>query len=307
MPPGALNEPSLSKVAGAVLLHSSQVRVKDSEFERAAVDIASTPPSGSEIGFLPAAFCQVALPRSKPTAATFSRKQGGVEMHMYGQAVEPACAHNTLPIPYGPLARAILIYVTTQAVQHDTLCVKLGKSASGFLDVLGRASNGGDRGSYRSLYLQLNAFMTCHFRITYLDQTFEGCLFKQETKNEPAPTRRWLTELTLHEEFAEILRASCVPIDQRAVRALSSSSFGLDVYLWLTHRLRRVAKEQFVPWRCLVEQFGQEFTGKRAMNDFKKRFKEALRDALLMYPKATVLERPGGLLLLKSPPPVPCG
>ncbi|WP_204377130.1 hypothetical protein [Aquitalea pelogenes] len=58
-------------------------------------------------------------------------------------------------------------------------------------------------------------------------------------------------------------------------------------------------------WTNLREQFGQEYQGKEADKDFKKKFLIALRAVLAVYPQAKVKQVTGGLMLMASPPPIP--
>ena len=60
-----------------------------------------------------------------------------------------------------------------------------------------------------------------------------------------------------------------------------------------------------VHWHSLREQFAQEYTGKDADKDFKKKFLPALRKVLATYPQAKVQQVRGGVLLNGSPPPIP--
>lgn len=306
MPQVHAKEPLLAKAAGAVLLRAP-VRKKDVELIHTAVDIASIEPSASDIGFLPAVFCQVTLPRSNAIGPVFLRRQGKVELRVLSSAAEAVSEWVPVHIPSGSLARLVLIFVTTQAVQHQSAGIVFGESAAQFLRALGRGSNGGQRGSYVALHKQMQALDSCYFQIKYLDQQFEGFLFEQDESRYKATkkTDGWSNERTLHKDFARMVLAGSVPLDMRAVRALGNCPFSLDVYVWLTHRLCRVRGEQFVSWECLYEQFGGEFKGVRPHNDFKKCFKKALDKARLVYPKAKIIERAAGLVLIKSPPPVP--
>jgi len=80
-----------------------------------------------------------------------------------------------------------------------------------------------------------------------------------------------------------------------------------------------VTGDQCFGWQCqlqhwgkldvflvdLREQFGQEYQGKDADKDFKKKFLIALRAVLAVYPQANVKQVTGGLMLKASPPPIP--
>ena len=97
-----------------------------------------------------------------------------------------------------------------------------------------------------------------------------------------------------------------MPLDNRALHALKGSALALDVYTWLAIRLHRIeSRPVILYWMNLRDQFGQEYQGKNADKDFKKKFLHALRAALAVYPQAKVKQVTGGLMLMASPPPIP--
>jgi hypothetical protein len=114
----------------------------------------------------------------------------------------------------------------------------------------------------------------------------------------------WPSTVRLSEEYFRTLGQHAVPLDQRAVAALSSSSMALDVYVWLAQRLHRVpaGKPQFIAWDLLHEQFGQGFA---RIRDFRRRFLQTLHHIESAYPTARLAADDGGLTLSHSPPPVP--
>ena len=59
-----------------------------------------------------------------------------------------------------------------------------------------------------------------------------------------------------------------------------------------------------IHWKALKEQFGQEYQGKDADKDFKKKFLVALKKVKTVYPESNVDKVSGGLVLNASPPPV---
>jgi len=128
---------------------------------------------------------------------------------------------------------------------------------------------------------------------------FEAWLQQDESQ----PTL-WPGVLELSPEFYETLTEHAVPLDYRALSALKHSALALDIYTWLAHRLWRIARPQgsMLSWTNLREQFGQEY---RNPKDFKKEFREVLKQVKLVYPSARIEECLGGLLLKPSPPPIP--
>ena len=114
----------------------------------------------------------------------------------------------------------------------------------------------------------------------------------------------WPSTVRLSEEYFQSLGKHAVPLDHRAVAALSSSSMALDAYVWLAQRLHRVppGKPQFMGWAAHDEQFGQGFARVR---DFRRQFLQTLAHVKSAYPSARISTDEAGLTLEHSPPPVP--
>jgi hypothetical protein len=108
----------------------------------------------------------------------------------------------------------------------------------------------------------------------------------------------------LSQEYFDTLLQHDIPLDERAIAALSHSAMALDVYVWLAQRLHRInpSHPQFVPWIALYEQFGQGFA---RIRKFREKFLFALRKVITQYPAARVESGRGGLTLRQSHPPVP--
>jgi hypothetical protein len=55
-------------------------------------------------------------------------------------------------------------------------------------------------------------------------------------------------------------------------------------------------------WQNLREQFGQEYAESK---DFKREFRDVLRQVTVVYPAAHIAEVDGGIMLYPSAPPSP--
>jgi hypothetical protein len=113
----------------------------------------------------------------------------------------------------------------------------------------------------------------------------------------------WPSTVRLSEEYFQSLGRHAVPLDHRAVAALSSSSMALDVYVWLAQRLHRISsrKDQFISWDAVHEQFGQGFA---RIRDFRRHFLHTLHQVQAAYPDAKIEADDKGLTLHHSRPPV---
>lgn len=212
------------------------------------------------------------------------------------------------PIPYGPLPRLALAWVSTYAKRHNTREVPIGHSAAEFLRLMG--INGDDGRRYSTLRKQMHALAACQLRLGYQGRTYKGDPIEQfdawVSNRETGQRALWPGVMVLSEPYHRELIEHAVPLDNRALHALKGSALALDVYTWLAIRLHRIeSRPVILYWMNLRDQFGQEYQGKNADKDFKKKFLHALRAALAVYPQAKVKQVTGGLMLMASPPPIP--
>jgi len=113
----------------------------------------------------------------------------------------------------------------------------------------------------------------------------------------------WSPTIHLNPRYFDSLQKQAVPLDERALAALSHSAMALDIYAWLAQRLHRIphGKPQFVSWAAVKGQFGVEF---KRMDLLRLKFCNAIFQVLVCYPKAKVEEDRKGLTLRHSSPPV---
>lgn len=305
---------------GTITAHSdsggSPSSVRSSDFSpnqhRVLVDAAAAirdePPP--RIDFLHSLLCQTGLPRRRTPDRVFERRNGHASILVEAGSLWDGSAWVEQPLPYGATARLIMVHVSSEAVRTRCRTVEIGNSTRQFLTTLGMRSSGGRRGSYAALMRQMRALAAC--RLT-LGMHTEGRAVTLDAK----PIRRfdawlhqdgsqrtlWPGALQLSQEFYGTLIEHAVPLDPRALAALRHSSLALDIYAWLAHRLRRVTKAggTRLSWRNLADQFGQEYT---TTKDFKKQFRKAMRQALVVYPDARVSEVIGGVVLHPSRAPM---
>lgn len=268
--------------------------------------ITQEAPLGDDLCFQHSVLCQISLPRSRlPGIREFRREQGAAWLIVQAGTVDLGAGPVEQELPYGVLPRLILTWLNTYAIRHQTPTVPIGGSAAEFLRMMGKNSSGGQRGGYRALGQQLPALAACRIQMGSVGRNFGGQPIERFQAWMPASNACWPGELTLSQSYFADLQRSAVPLDRRAVDALSHSSLALDLYLWLAHRLHRVGpRGQLISWYQICAQFGAEYKGLRPLNDLQKKFRQALRDVLLVYPKAKVEVGSQGLFLKRSSPPV---
>lgn len=320
--PGASSQ--LDRLPSGILVPKTVRKLLDDKIVDASTEIASNPPSSSEMAFMHAIMCQVGLPRSRvghKDSATgkwvdvfeFERQCGNAALSLSAGKLWDGAKFVQQPIPYGTLPRLMLAWMNTYAVRYQTPEVAVGNSASDFLRLLGKDTSGGEKGTFTMFRKQIQALSACQMTLGFnaagRAYTYDGKPIRQfqawlaKSDDQPA---LWPGVVTFSDEYYKTLISHAVPLDIRALSVLKGSALAMDVYTWLADRLHRIdGRPVLLHWANIRNQFGQEYQGKDPDKDFKKKFVPALRDALAVYPKAKVKRVTGGLLLLPSPPPIP--
>jgi hypothetical protein len=275
----------------------------------ASAAIKAEPPE--RIDFLHTVQCQLGIPYKNPGdhVREWDRKQGTAALRIEaGSAIDPHTGQFVhLGLPYGEKPRLVLIHLASEAVRTQTPVVDVEDSMTAFARSLGIETNGHH---LRMLKDQLARLASATIRLGVVE---EGRALQVNTQivtafdlwfpKQPDQRVLWPSTVRLSEEYYQSLGRHAVPLDHRAIGALSSSSMALDVYVWLAQRLHRVPsrKPQFVAWDSLHEQFGQGFARVR---DFRRRFLHTLGQVLATYPDAKIESDEKGLTLHNSRPPV---
>ena len=273
------------------------------------VQIAQDLPTGNAVGYMHAVLSQVGLPRSKFDGRLFERTSGGASLVVEAGRLWNGRKWLEQPMPYGPKPRVMMADLFNYALKHKTRTVALGDSATTYLHRLGWSSQGGEHGPLTLFRRQAQALAACRMTlgVNYGGKahTISGQPIQRFTAwldDTPGQKTLWPATLDLSAEFFDSLKEFAVPLDMRAVRALSGSALALDLYTALSHRLHRLKKPVLLRWACWREQFGQEYANPK---DFRTELLRQVKAVLVVYPTAKVEQVPGGLMLHPSPPPVP--
>lgn len=279
--------------------------------DRELVEIASAylADEGGAMGFAYSGWAQCALPhRRLPDAEAWQIGSGHVHL-----VVEPGRRRlddGTLEfvgVPYGSIARLILLYLQTEALRTNSREVELGGSMRAWMGRIGIGMNVGGR-TRKLVRDQAERISRC--RLTFhlqsrgkasglINQSIvDQALFIEEEGNQG---RLSLDTAKLSEGFFEQLRRHPVPIEEAAIRAISNNPAALDAYLWLAYRLHALKGPVLVPWRALKGQFG---VGYKELYHFKNKWLGSLHAALAVYPAAHVEVGADGVTMHPSRPPV---
>jgi Plasmid encoded RepA protein len=289
--------------------HITLTRKQQRLIEASALIRAERP---DRIDFLHTVQCQCGIPYRNPgdDVREWDRTQGAAVLRIEaGAAIDPRTREFVkLGLPYGEKPRLVLIHLASEAVRNGSAVVDVEESMTAFARSLGVEPNGQQ---LKALKDQLARLAASTVRMGIIE---EGRAVQVNTQivsafdlwfpKQPDQRVLWPSTVRLSEEYFQSLGRHAVPLDHRAVAALSSSSLALDTYVWLAQRLHRVApgKPQFISWAAAYEQFGQ---GYGRVRDFRRCFLQTLTHVKSAYPSARFSADEHGLTLEHSAPPVP--
>ncbi len=261
--------------------------------------------------FLHSVLAQTGLPYRDPghELRFWDRRQGNALLAIEaGRIVDPRTgAFRPVGLPWGEKARLVLIHLTGEALRTASPVVEVEDSLTAFVRELGLPTSGR---SIRTVKDQLGRLSVATVRLAMLGGNsipqVQGTLVSGLDLWAPSDGRQrvlWPSSVRLSDPFFASVQRHAVPLSRTAIRALAHSALALDLYAWMAQRLHRIpaGKPQAVPWAAVKDQFGP---GYDRMPDFRKRFRQALREALTVYPGARVEEDAAGLVLRQSPPPI---
>lgn len=282
---------------------------------RNALEIHMKPAQEANAVFQHSVLCQTFLPYKNPgEERRIEKKQGRAKLLLQaGEMYNPITDnYEEIGLPYGAKARLILSYINTQAVKTQNPVIDVEDSMTAFIRRIGLQTNGETIAYVKE---QLKRLSTTRISIGFLldeehrrgiqtnlnlIQSFD-IWFPDSAKQKIM----WNSNVRLSDDYFNSLVNHAIPLDERALAALSNNALALDLYSWLAQRLHRVqkGKPEFIPWVALKEQFGE---GYKDMFKFKQKFRETLKLVYLQYRDARFQEEKNkGLWLEHSAPPIP--
>lgn len=259
-----------------------------------------------QASFVHAGFALTALPHRNIAEAEWVRETAGLTLRVGSGKDEKGVLAG---VPFGSVARMILLYLQTEAVRTRSREVELGRSMNRWLTAMG-VNNGGK--GYALVREQSLRLSLC--RLTFYSTSSDGTQITNGAfvRSAILPSRMndmgnqlslWRERVLLDEAFYTSLIEHPLPVREVAIRALAHRSMAIDIYIWLAYRLWQLKKPTRIPWPAFYGQFGAGFTRLRA---FREHIKEPLALALAAYPEARVeVSDEDGLMLHQSPPPIP--
>lgn len=246
------------------------------------------------LGFMARAMVQATLPHRKTEGNEFTRKNGNYTLTIM--------APSAIGLPYGPVPRLLLAWLTTEAVRTKSRELELGDSMAAFMAELGMSRQGSNIASLKN---QTRRLFNATVSASYTDgKGFADIGYRLADKtmlwwqpNDHEQAGLWKSSVTLSEVFFNEIIDKPVPVDMRALGALKKSPLALDIYAWLTYRVSYLKQPTVIPWAGLALQFGSDYAELRF---FKRAFIEELKKVALLYAQVQVEATDEGLLVKPS-------
>lgn len=239
------------------------------------------------IGYMPKSLVLATLPHRDPGACNYKRINGAHRLTIL--------ANDEIGLPYGVIPRLLLIWITTHAVKRKTRDITLDKSLSAFLKSVGITNTGLNIKRFREqarrlFYASINITSIVNDTINHLQPAKTAYFFQEEGSG-----------ICLTEDFYNEVLKSVVPINLDAINTLKNSSLGLDIYIWLTHRVSYLDKKTLVTWRQLQDQFGSDYAkNKTGKQSFKRAFDKQVMKILTIYSDVRIQKTEGGIIIEPS-------
>jgi hypothetical protein len=273
--------------------------------ERNAIDAAASilAEEDARMGVTHAGFAMTSLPHKRIEETVWRRQGPNTTLLVASGHTEQGIP---IGVPYGSIARLILLYLQTEAIKTGSSEVDLGRSMNAWLSKMNLAIGGR---TYQLVAEQARRISHC--RLTFFvdnpgvkiseNGAFVAGRISMACGYDQQPSL-WQEKVRLDEGFLKSLREHPVPVREEAISAIGTRSLPIDIYIWLAYRLHILTRPTPISWLSLHSQFGSGF---KRVRQFKPTMTDALSMALAVYPEAEVSVGQDGLTLFPSPPAIP--
>ena len=222
--------------------------------------VAAAELDSPDIGYLVRLLMLCTLPRTNPGKRLQWRRANGPH-----QLTMTATGDRGLP--YGSLPRLMLAWVCTEALRTQSRELVLGRSLAEFMRQLGISGDSGGRyGVHSRVRDQMQRLFHASVRLTHHVGPRQRSVSSQVTSRtdlwwdvrDPEAPMLFESTVTLGAELYEEIIRHPVPLDMNVLKALTRSSLGLDLYMWLAYRTYTLKQPLRLSWRQLYRQFGAD-------------------------------------------------
>lgn len=265
--------------------------------------IAHAPPTPEELAFLASEFVMCTLPHSDPgDVLSWSRRNGQFTLSV--QSGVDAKTGRAYGIPYGPLPRLLLAWITSEALRLGGPDLELGRTFGEFMEKLGLSTytGGGVRGDAARLREQMRRLFYCLLSFEYqgansrfsvrmlpVEGDFHFWQFYDDEEE-----REGFTSIHLGQRFYRAITDAAVPLDVRILRHVKHSPMALDLYAILVREswyAAKTGKDRFLAWDWLKERAGADYG---RVIDFRNAALPFVEQLVALCPRLFVTVERGG-------------
>lgn len=281
----------------------------------AAYDMATTGVSSGDIVYVSAPLCHVFFPYQNPgdDIDFWQRSHGPFDLTIEATSeVNPDTRQREkIGLPYGPKPRLIMAYLNTVIFKQQSPEITVGNSLTEFIgEKLHMSTDGRTINEVKNQLARLStAVIKASYKLedghSYGDKmTLIRGIDVWWTKNSQQ-RHLWGNYLRFSDDYFNEVMAHGVPLDRRALSALSGNSLAIDLYSFLAHRLHAIPEGRplNISWAAMKDQFGATYA---RMDKFKQKFRLTLALVCSVYQNARLEEiKNKGFVLYNSKPPIP--
>lgn len=229
------------------------------------------------IVYYPPYLSKTTLPFRKTEEMTFKRTNGSIEMSIV--------AHPDYGLPYGIIARRLLVYLVSYAIKHKTNVIPI-VSIRDLTRELGMIVGGRNN---LQIYDMLKRLAGSTLFITGNDREGEElninrCGIIETVSINKSPKLNSGNHVILDPKFYELSCISASPIDNRVTDQLTAP-LEFDLYVFLLARLVSVKTLTRIKWEDFIGQFG---SSNKTVKSAKQEIKAAIEHVKIIQPKMNV-------------------
>jgi len=271
-------------------------------------EISENPREKADIHHIHSVLALCGLPYKRPLDDTtvYRRQYGRTALTVHSGDLADPYTGKVIPqgLPYGPKARLLMLHICTRALRQKSPVVVIEDSLSAFIRSLGFPKAGGKKGPYNQFKEQLNRLAASSMQMMLWNggqsltiNTHPISSFNVWLPLNPDQKMLWNSSVTLSHDFYDSLQKHALPVDIRAIAALSHSAKQMDMLLWMAYRLKELNKPYFLTWDLMKDQFCQ--SEQRRLVDFQRQFKQDIADIEEIFSKTLPVELTDKGLILK--------
>ena len=259
-----------------------------------------------DVGFAARVLALCALPRRDPGGLRRYKRVNGP----YRLVV---VALGDQGLPWGSIPRLVLAWLCTNVVRKRSRVIELGSSFEQFFVELGYPLRAGGH-RHRDIKTHVKRLFEAAFYMD-VDKWAGGEDWERTVEIWPVSrrVRMWTTRrgrvagdwtvasIEVSEPLYEAMIERPFPINLNALKALRKSSLAMDLYLWLTFRMKGVRRPLRLTWAQLCKQFSEtEGLSGGTAREFARRMRVQLSRVVEVWPELKISFERGCLVLMPS-------